>query len=238
MNLKEIINVIISPSRTFERIKNEKYSFWEVLLTFFFIYSLSLFVSYLVLVSVSESFGEAILRYALPFSIGIPSALFLSTPSVVSFFLSLLLASVEVLILSSLFYLIPRFIYKVNISFNPFFLSIVLSQIVSFFPLLVMPLIEKAPSVFIGLGFPAISFLVGVAGYMIVTIIWKYILYGYSLGIIQGLSQDKAIVTFFLAYIVFMIIIPFIEVWFVKGIPSPILELGYFGAPAVETGLR
>ena len=238
MDLKEIINVIISPTQTFRRIKGEKYSFWEVFLVFLFIYSFLLFASYLVLVTVSESSAEAILRYLLPFSIGIPSALFLSAPSVASFFLSLLLASVEILILSSLFYLFPRYIYKVNVPFNPFFLAIALSQIVSLFPLLIMPLVERAPSLFTEASFLPISFFLGVAGYMIVTIIWKYLLYGYSLGIIQGLSQDKAIVTFFLAYIVFLIIIPFIEVWFVKEIPAPILEFGYFGAPAVKTGLR
>lgn len=101
-----------------------------------------------------------------------------------------------------------------------------------------MPLVERAPSVFKDVGFLSISFFIGLVGYMIITVIWKYLLYGYSIGIIQGLSQDKTIVTFFLAYIIFMIVMPFIEVWFVKEIPAPILELGYLGAPAVKTGLR
>lgn len=236
MGLYDIAKVIYSPVKTFERLKKLKPSFIDGLLFFLFTYTFSLIFNYAILSGLNVSYG---LEIIIPFAMGIPAVLFLSSPGVMGFILSMVLGLIEVLIISFLFHIFAKYINKGVGNFTTLFTLISLSQIVTIFPIMITPLIGLMSGFGYGFGYLGLSFIIGIFGYLFVTIVWRYLLYGFSLGITHRISQGAVIVTFVIAFIIFFLIYPLIAMWFVQQVPMGVLEIGRFGTlAAVETGIR
>ncbi len=230
MNLADILKTIYSPLQTFTKIGESKVSFLDGLLFFVFIYTLVLGFSY-ALLSIS-TYG---FEFIIPFLIGIPPILFLSSVSVMGYILSLILGFIEVLFLSILLHGFSKYVNKGKGTFNSVFTCVSLSQIVNIFPLLIIPLITLLSHTRSLYG---LIFGIGMFGYLGLTIFWKYLLYAYSIMSTHKLKVSSVIISIILTLVAYLLVFPLISMWFVQAVPSSVLEIGYFGLPRIETGIR
>lgn len=236
MGLGDTARTIYSPIATFERIRGLKPSFVDGLLFFLFVYTFSLGFNYAVLSAINVRYG---LEMIIPFTIGIPAVLFLSSPGIMGFVLSMSLAFIEVLLLSLLFHGFSKYVNKGVGAFTTLFTLMSLSQIVTIFPVLISPLFGLISGFAYGFGFLNIFFMIGVLGYIVVTIFWRYLLYGFAIGVTHRIPEWSIVTSFILTFIAFFLIYPLIAIWFVKQVPTELLEIGRFGMlAAVETGIR
>lgn len=230
MNLADILRTIYSPLQTFSKISESKASFLDGLLFFIFIYTLVLGFSYAFL-SIS-TYG---VQFIVPFLIGIPPVLFLSSVSAMGYLLSLILGLIEVLFLSVLLHGFSKYVHKGKGSFNSVFTCVALSQVVNIFPLLIIPLtsfLSYSSSLY------SIIFVMGIFAYLGLTIFWKYLLYAYSIMSTHKLNTSSVLISIILTLVAYLLVFPLISMWFVKFVPSGVLEIGYLGLPRIETGIR
>jgi hypothetical protein len=222
MGIGNIFRAIHSPMQTFSEIEKSKPSFFDGLLFFVFVQTFILGFYYVFLSVAAENYW---MGGFITLLIGIGPLPFLNSPGIVSYLISMGLAFIEIFILSLAFHGVSKYVHKGSGSFSTTFTLLSISQIVSIFPILILP--------FTNMSYIMSMLMVPLLGYITMTIIWKYLLYGFSIGITYKLSDAKIVITLILSFLVFFMVYPLICALIFTWLPREVMEAGSFGLPSV-----
>jgi hypothetical protein len=223
MGIGDIARVISSPVQTFSNIEKSKPSFLDGFLFFVFVQTFVLGFFYVFLSVIGENYWVGSL---IPILIGVSPLPLLSYPGIGSYLISMALAFVEIIILSLAFHGVSKYVHKGSGSFSTIFTLLSISQIVSIFPILILPFINLSPV--------ASMLMVPLFGYILMTIIWKYLLYGFSIGTTYKISDAKIVVALILSFLVFFMVYPLITAALFTQVSTEIMRMGTFGLPSVQ----
>jgi hypothetical protein len=224
MGIGDVFRAIHSPVETFSRIVESNPSLFDGLLFFIFVQTFVLGFCYMFMSVMPENYGMGSIIIML---IGTSPLPFLSSPGLVSYLISMFLSFVEILILSLVFHGFSKFVNKSPGSFSSIFTLLSISQIVSIFPVLIIPLTNISYTM-------SQVFVVPMFGYIFVTTFWKYLLYGISVRTNYRLPEIKVAIAFILSFLVFFLLYPLVAAVFLSQIGQGVLDIGTFGLPSVR----
>jgi len=225
VGLGDIFRVIYSPIETFSRIEKSRSSFFDGFLFFVFVQTFILGFYYVFLSMMGDNYW---MGGIISMVISVSPIPFLSSPGIMSYLVSMILAFVEIIILAAVFHGVSKFVHKSTGSFSTTFTLLSISQIVTIFPVLILPFASFSYGI-------VEMMIVPLFGYIIMTVFWKYLLYGFTIGTSYKTGDANIVVTMILAFLIFFLVYPWILRVVLWTVARPeILNIGTFGLKSVS----